>query len=160
MSNSLDSKNTQPTLHCQWQHFDVLTAREWHRLLVLRASVFVVEQDCPYSDPDHKDPRCWHLTGTLDGEVIATLRAVPPGVSYEESSIGRVVVAPQARGLQLGRELMARGIAFNRHMWGTAIRISGQSYLEGFYQSLGFVTVSDPYMEDDIPHVEMLLAAP
>jgi len=160
VSNFSAVRDSKPTISWQWQHFDVLTAREWHRLLALRASVFVVEQGCPYADPDHKDPQCWHLSGSVDKDVIATLRAVPPGVSYAESSIGRVVVAPQARGWQLGRELMQVGIAFNRHMWGQAIRISGQSYLESFYQSLGFVTVSAPYLEDDIPHVEMLLAAP
>lgn len=160
MSNVSDRTTALANVTWQWQHFDQLSAGEWHPLLQLRASVFVVEQDCPYSDPDHKDPKCWHLSGRLNDQLVATLRAVPPGVSYSDSSIGRVVVAPNVRGLQLGRELMKVGIAFNRHMWGGAIRISGQSYLESFYQSLGFQTVSDPYMEDDIPHVEMLLPAP
>ena len=175
----------------RWRHFELFTVSEWHEILQLRAKIFVVEQNCPYVDPDHKDPLSWHLVGYGErgaergrernaerneerneerrGETnegtragyapVATLRAVPPGVSYEESSIGRVVVDQSRRGTQLGREMMLRGIDFNRRMWGGGIRISGQSYLERFYQSLGFETVGKPYLEDDIPHIEMLLSA-
>jgi len=89
---------------------------------------------------------------------VGTLRAVPPGISYPESSIGRVVINRDFRGLQLGRELMLAGIKFNQSMWGGSIRISGQAYLQGFYESLHFKTVSEPYMEDDIPHIEMLFS--
>jgi ElaA protein len=141
----------------RWRHFDLFSAAEWHRILKLRAEVFVVEQDCPYCDPDHKDPLSFHLEAVVDGALAGTARAVPPGVSYAESSIGRVVIDPQHRGLQLGRQLMERAIAFNRAQWGGGIRISGQAYLQGFYESLGFATVSEAYMEDDIPHFEMLL---
>lgn len=141
----------------RWRHFDLCSAREWHAILALRARVFVVEQNCPYLDPDLKDPRCFHLELCGDGLLVGTLRAVPPGVSYAESSLGRVAVDLDYRGRQLGRELMLRGIAFNREMWGGAIRISGQAYLERFYASLGFATVSEPYDEDGIPHLEMLL---
>jgi len=159
----------------RWRHFELFTVSEWHEILQLRAKIFVVEQNCPYVDPDHKDPLSWHLVGygersegrrgeanekpRADYAPIATLRAVPPGVSYDESSIGRVVVDQSRRGTQLGREMMLRGIDFNRRMWGGGIRISGQSYLERFYQSLGFETVGKPYLEDDIPHIEMLLSA-
>ena len=145
------------TLQWRWRHFDLFTAREWHEVLALRAEVFVVEQDCPYQDPDHKDPLCWHLELLEGAALLGTLRALPPGVSYEESSIGRVVIAPSARGRQLGREMMVRAIAFNQSLWPTGIRISGQAYLESFYQSLGFETVRGPYPEDDILHYEMLL---
>jgi len=141
----------------RWRHFDNFEARDWHRVLQLRAKVFVVEQNCAYLDPDQKDPLSWHLEALIDGVTVGTLRAVPPDVSYEDSSIGRVVIDPARRGLQLGRALMVRGIAFNRAMWSTDIRISGQAYLEPFYQSLGFDTVRGPYQEDDIPHFEMLL---
>ena len=151
------SRPKASAIQWRWRHFDLHSAAEWHAILQLRAAIFVVEQDCPYLDPDHKDPLCWHLSGYLGDKLVATLRAVPPDVSYAESSIGRVVVDPQLRGLQLGRALMLRGIAFNQALWDGPIRISGQGYLQEFYQSLGFITERGPYMEDDIPHFEMLL---
>ena len=144
------------TIRWQWRHFDLDTPREWHDILGLRADIFVVEQNCAYQDPDYKDPKSFHLTAHLGDQLIGTLRAVPPGVSYNESSIGRVVIAREYRGRQLGRELMRRGMAFNTALWGGGIRISGQAYLQDFYESLGFETVRGPYQEDDIPHFEML----
>ena len=126
-------------------------------MLALRTSIFVVEQGCPYQEADHKDPLSWHLEGILDGQLIAGMRLVPPGVSYDEASIGRVVVMPEYRREGLGGELMVRGIAASKALWPGGIRISGQGYLEDFYKTLGFVTVRGPYLEDDIPHFEMLL---
>jgi ElaA protein len=140
----------------RWQHFEAFPSAQWHDVLRLRNEVFIIEQNCPYLDPDAKDPKCFHLTGTVGGRSVATLRAVPPCVSYAESSIGRVVVDPAYRAQGLGWELMRRGIAFNEAFWGTAIRISAQAYLEHFYQTLGFVTASVPYDEDGIPHIEMV----
>ena len=126
-------------------------------MLALRTSIFVVEQGCPYQEADHKDPLSWHLEGTLHGQLIAGMRLVPPGVSYDEASIGRVVVMPEYRREGLGGKLMLRGIAASKALWPGGIRISGQGYLEDFYKTLGFVTVRGPYLEDDIPHFEMLL---
>ena len=151
---------TGGSLHWRFRHFDLFEAGEWHAVLQLRAKVFIVEQNCPYLDPDHKDPKSWHVEGFLDGMLVATLRVVPPDVSYDEPSIGRLVVDPNLRGQQLGRELMRRGMAFCRDLYPKPIRISGQAYLQNFYESLGFETVSEPYLEDDIPHIEMLLPAP
>lgn len=149
--------STNSALTWQWRHFELHNASSWHRILQLRASIFVVEQTCAYQDPDDKDPYCWHLECLAGHRLVGTLRAVPPGLSYQESSIGRVVVAPSDRGQQLGRALMLRGIAFNKTLWGGRITISGQAYLERFYQSLGFKTVDGPYLEDDIPHYKMSL---
>ena len=126
-------------------------------MLALRTSIFVVEQGCPYQEADHKDPLSWHLEGILNGQLIAGMRLVPPGVSYDEASIGRVVVKPEYRREGFGGELMSRGIAASKALWPGGIRISGQGYLEDFYKTLGFVTVRGPYLEDDIPHFEMLL---
>ena len=144
----------------RFRHFDSFETAEWHAVLQLRARVFIVEQDCPYLDPDQKDPKCWHLEGFLGDALVATLRIVPPEISYDEPSIGRVVVDPDLRGQQLGRELMVRGIAFCQDLFPMPIRISGQAYLQNFYESLDFATVSEPYLEDDIPHIEMLLPGP
>ena len=149
-------------VHASWRfrHFDLFAAAEWHAVLQLRAAVFIVEQDCPYLDPDQKDPKSWHLEGFLEEKLVATLRIVPPKISYDEPSIGRVVVDPDLRGQHLGRELMLRGIELCQHLFPMPIRISGQAYLQNFYESLNFVTVSEPYLEDDIPHIEMLLPGP
>ena len=141
----------------RWRHFETMSAPQWHEILALRASIFVVEQACPYQDPDRKDTLSWHLAGHRNGELVASMRVVPPGISYEECSIGRVSVPTVHRGKQLGRELMLVGMAFCQSRWDGGIRISGQGYLKGFYESLGFETIHGPYMEDDIPHFEMLL---
>ncbi len=130
-------------------------------LLALRSAVFVVEQTCVYLDPDGVDLQAWHLLGRdAQGRLQALLRIVDPGVKYEEPSIGRVISASEVRGTGVGRQLVAQGIACCRRHWpGQGIRISAQARLERFYAGFGFQTVSEPYLEDDIPHLEMLLAA-
>jgi ElaA protein len=128
-------------------------------LLALRSEVFVVEQTCIFQDADGVDMQAHHLLGRDEhGALKAVLRIVDPGVKYAEPSIGRVISAPAVRGTGAGRELMAFGIAHTRRLWpGQAIRISAQARLERFYREFGFRTVTEPYLEDDIPHVEMLL---
>ena len=80
------------TLNWRFRHFDLFSASQWHAMLNLRGSIFVVEQTCPYLDPDGKDPDCWHLEGLLQGQLVACLRIAPPGAVYPELSIGRVAV--------------------------------------------------------------------
>ena len=128
-------------------------------LLALRSEVFVVEQTCIFQDPDGVDKQAHHLLGRdPQGVLQVVLRIVDPGVKYTEPSIGRVISSPAVRRTGVGRELMACGIAHTRRLWpGQAIRISAQARLERFYQGFGFQTVTAPYLEDDIPHVEMLL---
>lgn len=141
-----------------WRAFAELSPHELYSILQLRALVFVVEQECAYNDLDGYDAGSLHLfTEDAGGRVIAALRMLPPGVKYPEPSLGRVVTHPEVRGTGLGLELMREGIRrasadFPR----AAIRIGAQKRLEGFYQSLGFTTVSPPYDEDGIEHVEML----
>jgi ElaA protein len=147
-------------LEFDWLPFDRLTGRQVHDVLQLRQRVFVVEQTCPYLDADGADPRCWHGLGVKDGMLVATARIAPPGLKYVEPAIGRVVTAPEVRGTGLGRALMAEGVAGCARVWpGRAIRISAQAHLQRFYGHFGFETVSDTYLEDDIPHVEMLRKA-
>lgn len=138
--------------------FADLTPTELYALLRLRSEVFVVEQNCVFLDMDDKDQESLHLLGwRADGLLAAYTRLVPPGLIYKEASIGRVVTSPAARGGGLGRLLMEESIRRCAEAFGPGpIRIGAQQYLEGFYQSLGFVTVSEPYLEDGIPHVYML----
>lgn len=146
-----------------WRAFDELSAAELYAVLVLRAEVFVVEQQCVFVDPDGHDPRGFHLLGwvepSVDARLACYLRTLPPGVKYREPSIGRVIAASAYRGMGLGRELMREGIRRTRAQFpGVPIRIGAQQHLAVFYASLGFVTDSCPYDEDGIPHIEMLLA--
>jgi len=144
-----------------WSRFDDLGVHALHDALALRCKVFILEQG-PYQDPDDADKQSWHLLGYNDeGVPVACLRVVDPGVKYAEPSIGRVVTAKEARGNGTGRALMQQGLARCEEAWpGRAVRISAQAHLQGFYGSLGFVPVSDEYLEDDIPHVEMLRSPP
>ena len=147
----------------QWtcKTFDQLSPHELYAALRLRNEVFVVEQACIFQDADDKDAASLHLAGTLDGSLAAYARLVPAGVSYDEVSIGRVVVAKSARKLGLGRALMERALheIYARH-GRVPVRLGAQLYLQRFYESLGFSRVSDVYDEDGIDHVLMWKAAP
>jgi ElaA protein len=133
-----------------------MTALEWHRVLALRAQVFVVEQNCAYQDPDGKDVVSYHLLMESGEELVAYARLVPPGVSYPEAAIGRVVTSQTVRGKGWGKSLMEIAIAQTQKKFEVnEICISAQSYLLKFYGDLGFVTEGEEYLEDDIPHWKM-----
>ena len=108
-------------------------------------------------DLDGLDQLAMHMLCHQDEQLLAYQRCLPPGHSYPESSLGRIVVCPAARGLQLGKELVSRGISYNLQHWPkTDIRINAQAYLRGFYTDLGFETRGDVYDEGGIPHLQML----
>lgn len=140
--------------------FDQLTPRELYAIMALRQEVFVVEQNCPYLDADGKDIEAWHLMGRDEGgRLLAYTRLLPEGVSYPGySSIGRVVSAPVARGTGAGRLVMQRSIDLCRHLFGPLpVKIGAQTYLLRFYESLGFRSTGEEYLEDGIPHTKMIL---
>jgi ElaA protein len=149
----------------RFARFDELSPREIHDLYRLRAAVFVVEQACAFQDLDGADPESWHLLGFSgegrgEGQLLAYARLVPPGVKYEEPSIGRIITAQSARRTGLGRTLVREALARAEQSWpGKPIRIGAQQRLERFYREFGFATASAPYDEDGIPHVEMLRPA-
>ena len=144
-------------MNWSWQRFNELGVDNLHDALQLRSRVFILEQG-PYLDVDGLDRSSWHLLGRDDaGVLMAYLRVVDPGLKYDEPSIGRVVTAPEVRGTGLGRALMHEGLAgCVRHWPGSAVRISAQARLQRFYTELGFAAVGDEYLEDEIPHIEML----
>ncbi len=90
--------------------FAALTPDELYAMLRLRSEVFVVEQNCIFLDMDNKDQHCFHLMGWQDDLLAASTRLVPPGISYELPSIGRVVSSPLVSGTGIGRELMIKSI--------------------------------------------------
>ena len=143
----------------RWQlkAFEELTAGELYAILRLRAEVFVVEQACPYLDPDGKDLYCYHLTGYEGDKPVAYARIVPAGVSYAEVSIGRVVTSPAYRLTGAGKALMQEAIKFTEKLYGKVpIRIGAQAYLKQFYEGFGFKDLEEPYLEDGIQHLIML----
>jgi ElaA protein len=138
--------------------FDELTPAELYAIMQLRIEVFIIEQNCIFQDADDKDQHSYHYLGWDEGKLVAYTRIVPPGISYKEPSIGRVVTSPAARGSGLGRELMQNSIDKCKHLFGNIfIRIGAQEHLKNFYFSLGFVPDSEIYLEDGIQHIEMLL---
>lgn len=138
--------------------FQELTVDELYNVLQLRAEVFVVEQNCPYQDLDGKDRDALHLCLLENEMLIAYSRILAQGLSYKNySSIGRVIVKDTHRQLDLGRALMQKSIDCCKRNYPGSIKISAQCYLEKFYRSFGFRTVGDSYLEDDIPHIAMIL---
>jgi ElaA protein len=136
--------------------FSELNVSELYELLKLRAEVFVVEQKCAYQDLDGKDQDSLHLLGYENKDLVAYARLVKPGISYKEASIGRVVVSPVCRKKKYGYLLMEQALRdCELNFSAEQIVISAQQYLEKFYCSLGFATESEPYLEDDIPHIKM-----
>jgi len=135
--------------------FGELTTHELYAITQLRERVFVVEQNCVYLDADGLDLLSRHVWADEAGALRAYLRIVPAGMKFPELSIGRVIIAPEARGTGLGKELMKRGI---EAAGGAPIRLGAQAHLEKFYGDLGFVRASEPYDEDGIMHIEMTRA--
>lgn len=144
----------------RWVRFDAIGVDDLYDALALRCRVFILEQG-PYQDPDGLDRASWHLLGRDPaGTLQAYLRVVDPGLKYEEPSIGRVITSPETRGTGLGRQLVREGVAHCLATWpARGIRISAQFHLRDFYAEFGFVTVGQPYGEDNIPHIEMLRPA-
>lgn len=141
----------------RWHALADLPATVWHEVGVLRQAVFIVEQACAYPDLDALDPLSAHLLGRdAAGTLQAYLRLVPPGAKYADPSLGRIVIAPAARGAGLGRPLVAEGLAEHQRRYpGLANTIGAQERLRAFYISLGFEPISEVYLEDGIPHLDM-----
>ena len=141
----------------QLKHFKELSGTELYNLMRVRQEVFIVEQNCPYLDADGKDIYCQHLIGYVDGEVAAYARIVPPHVSYNEPSIGRVITTAKYRTGGYGKLLMQKAITETINTYGAVdIRIGAQLYLKKFYESFGFLQQGDVYDEDGIDHIIML----
>ncbi len=141
--------------------FEELSPAELYTILLLRSEVFVVEQQCIFLDMDNKDQHCFHLCGRDNETLVAYTRIVPPGISYTEPSIGRVVTAPSYRAKGAGKLLMEKSIDHVQELYGSIpIRIGAQLYLKKFYENLGFAQSGSIYDEDGIDHIEMVLKQP
>lgn len=152
------------TVQVNWSciPFHELSLEELYDIMALRQEVFVVEQDCPYLDADGLDQEAFHLQGRVGQEktLAAYVRILPKGVSYEKyASIGRVITSPKVRRQGVGIQLMETAIKKTKELYPEqGIKISAQCYLIDFYQSLGFKPTGPEYLEDNIPHIAMILS--
>ena len=135
----------------QWED---LTQEKIHELLALRSEVFVVEQNCVYQDIDGKDPKATHVLGYLKNELIAYSRFFEPGIYFNQASFGRTMVKQTHRGKGYGHMLVEQTLQAMGEK--NEIKISAQKHLRLFYESHGFISQGEPYLEDGIPHIAMI----
>lgn len=138
------------------RRFDELTTGELYRIMKKRVEVFVIEQKCIYQELDDKDLRAVHVWLEEDGEILAYLRVLDKGVSFEEASVGRVLSVRRRQGL--GTKVLREGIRQAKEVFGAdSIRIEAQTYARSMYEKIGFRQVSEEFLDEGIPHIEMLL---
>ena len=136
--------------------FEELNKAELYQIIQLRIAVFIVEQDCPYPDLDDMDQDAQHLWIEDAGEIVCYLRVNPAGSRFLEPSLGRIVTKKSHRNHGLAEKLIKKAIDLVCEKESRAIRISAQCYLEKYYEKFGFIKASEEYLEDNIPHIEML----
>lgn len=144
-------------LNTEVKSYEKLSKNELYDLLQLRSEVFVVEQDCVYQDLDGKDNKALHILGYNNEELVAYTRVFKPGDYFKEASIGRVVVKENYRKFKYGYVIMNASIkAIKEYYNQSEIRISAQTYLKNFYNNLDFREIGEEYLEDGIPHINMI----
>ncbi len=159
------------------KRYDKLTIDELYDILSLRSEAFVLEQNCAYQDMDYRDKAAYQLLCYADEQkkalpsdekdspwlanaLAATLRILDQGVRFEEVCISRVVVSQRLRHSRLGTKILIQALDFIKNeLKEKTVRISAQAHLKGFYSAVGFEQCSDTYLEDGIPHIEMIWTA-
>ncbi|MBU4538770.1 MAG: GNAT family N-acetyltransferase [Weeksellaceae bacterium] len=137
--------------------FPELSTKELYQILKIRQEVFIVEQTCYYLDADGYDDKALHIWAEREGEVLAYCRLFNPGIKYPEASIGRVLTNQKFRKMKLGKILLKIALtAIETRFRTKSVRISAQDYLLKFYSEFGFLDTGLKYLEDDIPHTEMV----
>lgn len=136
------------------KYFNELSTTELYELLKARVNIFIVEQNCIYQELDDKDYESLHIFFEEDGKITAYLRAFRK--DKETVQMGRVLTINHGSGL--GGKLLKEGIAqIQALMQPKRIYIEAQCYAAGFYAREGFNVCSEEFLEDGIPHVQMLL---
>ena len=102
------------------------------------------------------DQEAHHMWIEDTGEIVCYLRINPAGSRFSEPSLGRIVTKKSHRNRGLAEMLIKRAIDLVCEKESRAIRISAQCYLEKYYEKFGFIKASEEYLEDNIPHIEML----
>lgn len=141
-----------------WYQLHEMSAGQLYQLMAFRESIFVVEQECAYQELDGRDESAWHLVGMRSRFPVACLRVLVPQRSTSSFRIGRVAVEESWRGKGLARQMILMAIDRVQQERGeVSLVLNAQTYLAGFYTSLGFVLTGDEFLEDGIPHVPMRL---
>ena len=150
-----------PTIQWEVKPFRQLSVDGLFEVLKLRVDVFVVEQACAYPELDDRDLEARHLSGHNElGQLVAYARLLPPGLCFPEVNLGRFVVKAEFRKQGVGHQLLQKALQECSRCWSKIpIRIFAQDYLQAFYKQHGFLRVSEVYLEDGIPHVEMVKEA-
>ncbi|WP_373057215.1 GNAT family N-acetyltransferase [Zunongwangia sp. H14] len=139
------------------KQFSELSTEELYQILQLRSEIFVVEQDCVYQDIDGKDQKALHILGKKEAKLVAYTRCFNSGFYFEEAAIGRVLVKMEERKYGYGHQIMQASVkAIKDHFKTENIKLSAQQYLIEFYESHGFSTIGEGYLEDGIPHIAMV----
>lgn len=138
------------------KRFKELTIHELYEILRVRAEVFVVEQNCVYQDLDEKDKNAYHVYLCENNQIKAYLRVLDHGISFPEVAIGRVLTTERGKGY--GNRILQAGINTAREkLHADQIKIEAQVYACGYYEKFGFQQISEEFLEDGIPHIQMLL---
>lgn len=138
------------------KHFRELTLDELYDIVQARVDIFVVEQKCPYRELDDKDKNAYHIFLRDEGGIVAYLRTLDKGVAFDEASIGRIITVRRGQGF--GAVIMREGIEFAAKQYNTdKIKIMAQHYAKGFYEKFGFKQCSEPFDDDGIEHINMIL---
>ena len=138
------------------KRFSELSAEELYRILKLRVSVFVVEQNCPYPELDDRDQDALHVWFEDEGGIQAYLRILDRDVVSEHVTIGRVIAVKRRYGI--GSHILSEGIRIAKEAFGAEqVYVEAQTYAKGMYEKLGFRQISEEFLEDGIPHLKMLL---
>lgn len=138
--------------------FEQLSTHELYQILKARVDIFVVEQACAYEEIDNFDQQSAHLFLRSEDKLVAYVRLVPKQTKFNEVSIGRVLVVKEFRGNGYAKAIMEKAINHIINEWKeNVIKIQAQHYLINFYASLGFEQVTDVYLDDGLPHIDMIL---
>ncbi|MFD1038320.1 GNAT family N-acetyltransferase [Virgibacillus byunsanensis] len=137
--------------------FQELTNNDLYELMKARVDVFVVEQECPYPELDNYDQEAIHYFLKINNEMAAIVRILPADTKYQEVSIGRVMVKEKYRGNGYAQQIMKKAIEYVVNVWDESIiKLQAQEHLKDFYGSFGFKQISPSYMDDGIPHIDMV----
>ena len=137
--------------------FDQLTTSELYELLRIRSEVFVVEQNCVYQDVDNNDQTAIHIWLTKDGKTVAMCRICPEGTKMPNTSIGRVITTERGKGYGMLIMKIAINTVMERIPAADHIEIEAQLTKQKFYERLGFIATSEPFMMEGLMHLEMKL---
>ena len=136
------------------KRFNELTVEELYDIISIREDIFVVEQTCIYLECDGKDKQAYHMIGREEGKIVSYLRILDPGVQCESVAIGRVLSVIRRKGY--ASILLQEAISFIQKNYDChRIELEAQVYASSLYSALGFVQISDEFLEDGIPHIKM-----